>query len=640
MRLRHPLLRYAALAAALAAPVPAQAEQTTDSGLLDLSLEQLSSIRVTSVSKASQRLATAPAAIHVITREAIARSGASSLVEALRLAPNLRVIQYSSTSWGVSARGLGGANQDQNFANKLLVLIDGRSVYTPLFSGVYWQAQDLPLSEIERIEVISGPGATLWGANAVNGVVNVITRSSEETQGTRLEVAGGNALQRGEVRYGGVIGTSTTYRVYAQAFERDALQAVGGGSAGDDWGKAQGGFRVDWARGADRATVQGDLYRAVTSIPNSPDGSLGGGNVLARWTHSVASRSRIEAQVYFDQTQQFAPAGGLAFVLQTWDAQVQHTLDFEAGHQLVWGAGERLNRYGIRNSVPLFFEPNARQLTLGNAFVSGAWQLSPQLRLTLGLKLENEPYVGWQSLPDVRLAWSPNASTFAWAAVSRAVRSPTPFDRDVRERFGSRVFLIGGPDFQPEEVTAYQVGVRGDPTDSVTYSINTFYNRYRDLRSIEPAPGASPIPFRWGNEMRGATFGAELWATWQVSPDWQLSPGYQWLQKRLGFTAGSSGIVGVRQAGNDPEHIVTLQSRWAFGTRWDFGMNLRYVSALPAPKVDAYTELDAYLGLRLSPTLTLALRGQNLLHARHRENVIGQSEDIPRSGLLEARWQF
>lgn len=630
----------AAAASALVAAAALGAEAGRAASLLDLSLEELANLQVTSVSKAEEPLATAAAAVFVITHEAIAQSGATRLVEALRLAPNLRVVQYSATSWGVSARGLGGASQDQNFANKLLVLIDGRSVYTPLFSGVYWQAQDVPLDDVDRIEVISGPGATLWGANAYNGVINVITRGADTTLGARLEAAAGNQLRRVELGYGGALGAAATYRVYLQGFEQDGLRTAEGRDAGDDWSKAQAGFRLDWARDADALTLQGDVYRGVTSVPSSPAGSLGGANSVVRWTRRTSARSTVQAQAYFDQTQQFAPAGGLAFVLHTWDAQAQHTLEFDGGHQLVWGAGHRLNRYDIRNAFSLFYQPNARQLALTNAFASATLALPAHLRLTLGLKLEDNAYTGWEALPDVRVAWSPDARTVVWAAASRAVRSPTPFDRDVRERFGTTVFLIGGPEFRPETLNAYQLGVRARPHESLTLSANAFYNEYDRLRSIDAAPGPTPIPFRWANGIRGHAYGAEVWAAWQIGANWQLWPGYQWLHKDLSYRPNAGTFVGVRQSGNDPEHVAMLTTRWSPAPRWDVSATLRYVGALPDPRVGAYTELDAYLGWRVSERLTFALRGQNLRHARHREYVVGQAEDIPRSGVLEVRWRY
>ena len=317
--------------------------------LTHMSLEDLSSVEVTSVSKSAEPLRRAPAAIYVITHAEILRSGATTIPEALRLAPNLRVTQLTSSNYVLSARGFGGNTQAQNFSNKILMLIDGRSVYSPLFSGIYTDVQDVMIEDIDRIEVISGPGATLWGANAMNGVINIITRAAYLTDGAAVTAAAGNAVQELAGRYGGKLGADTAFRVYGQATNHGSLELPDGSSAHDRWHKAQGGFRSDWSRGADTFTFQGDAYQATETQLGTGDQRLTGANALTRWRHQIG-QSDLSIQAYVDQTERAAPAGGSAFVLHTYDLQIEQSVVLGAVHRVVWGAGERVNSYRVTNS--------------------------------------------------------------------------------------------------------------------------------------------------------------------------------------------------------------------------------------------------------------------------------------------------
>jgi iron complex outermembrane receptor protein len=358
-----------------------------------LSLQELANLEVTSVSKAPEGLQRAPASVYVITHEDIMRSGATTLMESLRLAPNLLVTQVSATSYTISARGLGGNPQDQNFSNKLLMLIDGRSVYTPLYSGIYSDAQDVALEDVDRIEVISGPGATLWGANAMNGVVNVITRPSYLTQGAFVDAAAGNQDQDLSVRYGGRSNGELSYRAYGMGFRRAAEDLPDGGSAHDGWTKEQGGFRSDWSTDQNSATLQGDVYRAAEQELMNADGSIAGADVLSRYQHRTA-HSEFQVQAYVDQTQRFGPesGGGGGFVLHTYDLELQQSIEAGSRQRIVWGGGERLNSYSITSQTELIFQPERRNLTLGNAFFQDTLSLAPRLDLTAGLKMEDDPY--------------------------------------------------------------------------------------------------------------------------------------------------------------------------------------------------------------------------------------------------------
>ncbi|HKU17155.1 MAG TPA: TonB-dependent receptor [Steroidobacteraceae bacterium] len=625
-------LLHAGILVAAEAPQFAQVQE-----LSRMSLEELANVEVTSVSKSAQSLSAAPAAIYVITRDEILRSGVSSVPEALRLAPNLQVVQVSAGSYAITARGFGDKREVQTQANKLLILIDGRTVYSPLFSGVFYDAQDIMMEDVQRIEVISGPGATLWGANAMNGVINIITRSSADTPGAVLRAGGGNQEAAASARYGGALGENASYRVYAKAFDRASLDLEDGSSARDHWSKAQGGFRAEWAAGRNSWTAQGDAYEAEQNVLGASDLSFSGSNVLARWQRSGES-SQLSIQAYFDHSEREAPSDGAAFELDTYDVEIQHSFALGTRHRIVWGAGKRRHDYDIENVGALQFIPAHRTLDLGNVFAQDSIALNGSLELTVGLKLEDNPYSGWSAMPDVRLSWSASDSTLLWAAAARAIRSPTPFDAEVAELVGGTPFLVGNPNFRSEKVTAYELGYRGQLGSTVTLSVSGFYGAYDDLRTVEVTP-VVVLPLMWGNRMQGDTYGVEGWANIQVTPWWRLSPGVRSLHKDLQFKSGASGLLGVEQAGNDPSWSGQLKSFMDFGHDLTLDAFLRYMSELPDPQQDAYFELSARLAWDVSPSLQLAVSGFNLLHDRHTEYPSPIGEQIPRSFFVELRWR-
>jgi iron complex outermembrane recepter protein len=498
-----------ALLLAAATPAAAGADPAAPDAanpLSAFSIEELADVRISSVSKSSERLADAAAAVFVITREDIARSGATTIPEILRLAPNLEVATIDRTTYAISARGFNG-----DLADKLLVLIDGRTVYSPLYGGVYWDMQGVPPENIERIEVISGPGATLWGANAENGVINIITRTAGETQGTLLTAAGGNADGSAGGRYGGRLAPDLAYRIYALGFEQGSSRTDSGANAQDAWSKRQGGFRVDWTPHGDAVTVQGDIYRAPEEQPGAPELTASGRNLLGRWEHQLGGASNLQVQAYYDDVQRFSADAGGGFWLKTYDLEVQHSFQLGSRNDVIWGAGERITRYDVTGVPELLFAPASRTLHLSDVFIEDAIRLADRLKLTLGLKVEDEPFSGVALLPSARLSMKVDESTLLWSAVSRAVRSPTPFDTDLVEKSGPTVFLTGSPDFRPEKVTAYEIGTRLEPAPRLSVSLSTFYNDYDDLRSIELAPNGTILPLHFGNLMLGDTYGAELW---------------------------------------------------------------------------------------------------------------------------------
>jgi len=616
--------------------VAAHAQSIAD--LQRMSISELADIDVSSVTKTTESLSNAPGAIYVITHDEIARLGASSLPEILRLAPNLHVIQTSASHYVVTARGFSGNAGAQSFSNKLLVLIDGRSVYTPLYSGVYWDMQDVLAEDIDRIEVISGPGATLWGANAVNGVINIITRKSQATQGGLMHVSAGDQSRSLALRYGGAIGDDLTYRVYAKTLGLADTVDADGVRVDDDWRRLQGGFRFDWAASArDAVTLQGDAYDGSVSQPGRSDDKIYGRNLLARWNRSGENGSSLQLQAYYDRTKR--DTDGAGFTFDTYDLDLQHSFTLGRRHQIVWGAGTRISHYDIAGVDALQFSPASRTLTLSNAFVQDSISLGDAAKLILGLKWEDDPYSGPTLLPSVRATWKPSETTTLWAAASRAIRSPTPFDRDVIEKVGPMVFLTGGADFRSEKLMAYEVGVRVRPSPRASFSISTFYNVYDDLRSVEITP-VTFLPLMWGNGMKGHTYGLEAWGDYRVTSWWRLSAGLSLLDKHLKFAPGASGLIGVLQAGDDPKHQASLKSFMNLGSKVTLDASLRHVGTLPAPRVPAYMELNTKLGWNISQSVMLSLSGFNLLHERHQEFPAPESYAVPRSVAVDLQWRF
>jgi iron complex outermembrane recepter protein len=622
--------------AAAALPILATGAESED--LSRLSLQELGSLQVTSVSKTPELLSEAPAAIYVITQEDIQRSGATSLAEVLRLAPNLLITQLGSSNYVASARGFGGSPDFQSFSNKLLLLIDGRSVYSPLFSGIYLDTQDLLLADISRIEVISGAGSTLWGANAVNGVINVITRPAWLTSGPSAAVTLGDQEHRAFARYGAKAGVDGAYRVYAKAFERDPMRLDDGTSAGDGWRRGQVGFRLDLNQPAGIATVQGDMYTGSNDKAGPGNQSISGANLLGRWQGRKGD-SEYQVQGYFDHVLRGAPTDGARFQVETFDLEAQQSVLLGSRHKVVWGGGGRLYRYHVDNTPSLLFLPAKRNLQLWNAFAQDTLSLNPSVKLTVGLKLEYNSHSKWEPQPDIRLAWQASDITMLWASAARAIRAPTPLEVDVVERVDAVDFLVGNPDFQSETVLAYETGFRASVTPAFALSMSAFYNRYHDLRTVEVSDTPNFLPLVWGNRMKGETWGLTGWGRWQVTDRWRLEPGFTLLRKNLKFTEGASGLIGVGQAGNDPRGHALLNSALDLAHNQRLDLSIRYVAKLPEPALPAYTEMSARYAWRVSDAWELSARGVNLLHATHREYPAPSGVQIKRGVFVEARWR-
>jgi iron complex outermembrane receptor protein len=616
--------------------------------LAELTLEQLSTIEVTSVSKRPERLTDAPASIYVITNDDIRSSGARSLPEALRLAPNLHVARTSASGHVVSARGFASTS-----ANKLLVLIDGRSVYTPLFSGVFWDAQDVMLEDVERIEVISGPGGTLWGTNAVNGVINIITRPASDTQGTLVAAGAGNRESEGAIRHGGTVGEQGHYRIYGKYFDRDPT-TVNGSPREDAWHKGQAGFRADWDGMADYFSVQGNAYRGSEGQPEPGTISLAGidmaldtisisgVNLTARWDRRLDNGSSLMLLAYYDRTERTVPPV-FAETLDILDVQFLHTLQTAGRHTFAWGAEYRYAMDDVDNRQFIEFLPAREELAWASLFAQDEMLLRDDLRMVLGARIEHNDYTGYEFLPNLRLAWNATANHMLWTAASRAVRSPSRLDHDTFVPWpfpgpGTPPYLLaGGPDVRSEIATVYELGYRGRLTPGATFSATVFRADYDHLRSLELHPDGTHLLY--GNEKEGDTTGIEMWGSYQARPDWRLSAGLMILDMDLRRKPGSSDTSGMSDLGNDPNYQWQLRSTLDITPRHEFDLMVRHVDDLPDPAVPSYTALDARLGWRFNQDAELSLTLENLFDRAHPEFAQQTIQgEYGRSAFLKLVW--
>jgi len=600
------------------------------SSLADLSLEQLSSIEVTSVSGRAESLQDAAASIYVITGEEIRRSTATSLPEALRLAPNLQVANLSAAQYAISARGFNNA-----IGNKLLVLIDGRVVYSSLFSGVLWDQNDVPLEDVDRIEVISGPGGTLWGANAVNGVINVITKRASDTQGALVSVvrsgAGGYELGR----YGGALGDTGHWRIYALAMDHDNTTRADGFRRPDSASKRQAGFRTDVAGAAGRLTVQGDAYQGGDDPANNLAPKMSGANLLARWTGEFRGGSPFTLTAYLDSANR-DDVNAFRDRSRTVDVEFTHDPQLATGGQLLWGAGYRQTRGSNEANETVVFLPARKTLHWWNAFVQHDLQWRDNWQFTLGAKAEHNDYTGWEFLPNARLSYKHSPNEMTWAALSRTVRAPARLDREAYLPGRPPYVIGGGPDFVSEVANVFELGHRGYAAPGVNYSITAFHQNYTRLRS-----GSSTQPIHLINQIEGFVNGVEAWAAWQVLPQWRLSAGILAMRKHLESTRGSPDPAGVASLGNDPRAQWSLRSTYNLGSRTEMDLTVRHVGRLPAPVVDSYTAADLRVAFKVTPQLELSLLGQNLLDARHAEfNALSTASQMERRVFLKATWRM
>ncbi|MDB5962592.1 MAG: TonB-dependent receptor [Massilia sp.] len=611
--------------------------------LVDFSLEQLTDVVVTSVSRQETRLAETPASVYLISGADIRRAGATSLPEALRLAPNLQVARSDSRNWSITARGF-----NSGLENKLLVMIDGRSIYSPLFSGVFWDSQDVLMEDIDRIEVISGPGATIWGANAVNGVINIITRNAADTQGVFAAITSGNRGDSGAARFGGVLGNGGHYRVYAQYNQAEPTSNEPGQARSVDaggWRRRQAGLRADWVGSVHDVTISADAYQGTLDGTTQPDLDQSGANLLARVSSRLADGSALRLQAYLDHIERNQPRVG-AQVLDTLDLDGQHSVGIGAAQRLTWGGGVRLLRDRFNNSGVLQFFPAERSSRLGNVFAQDEITLRPALRLTAGLKLEHNGYTGWEVLPNLHLGMNLDDNNLLWTGLSRTVRAPSRIDRDLfipTPRGPTPYSIAGGPDFVSETASVLEVGYRGQGSGpalaGLSYAATVFYSDYERLRTLEPG---NPLGPQFRNMGRGEARGVELWARWQVRAGWRLSGGLVVQDVRTRLLPGSldaSGMSGL--ATNDPSNHWQLRSSHDLTDTVQADVALRHVGRLPSPAVPAYTEFDARLAWQPVNHVSLSLAGQNLLRAGHVEfGAPGTAQRVERAVAVKLALRF
>ena len=610
-----------ALSGAAVAAEPSASAHPTDLG--DLSLEELGQIPVTSVTGRPQSVQDAAASIFVITAEDIRRSAATSLPEALRLAPNLQVARINATQYAITARGFNNA-----IGNKLLVMIDGRTVYSPLFSGVFWDAQQVMLEDVERIEVISGAGATLWGANAVNGVINVITRSAQDTPGLLVAGHAGTSGNEASLRYGGQF-DGGAWRVYATQLDRSHTTLPTGRAIDDHQDRQQAGFRTDWRGAADTVTMQGDLYQAGGDGQTTSSPDMSGANLLARWHHELADGSNWQLQGWFDQSSR-DEAIEFHDHARTVDVQFDQVPVFDKDHQLIWGLGYRHAVDQTNPTALVAFLPATKALQWANIFVQDEYRATERLRLTGGAKVETNVYTGAEFLPTLRATYDVGSLGALWASASRAVRAPARLDRDFYFPAKPPYIIEGGPTFDSEVANVFELGLRGRQVSGISYSVTLFHDDYQKLRAGEAAP--TTIDNLAGGEISGA----EVWASADLTRDSRVSVGWMMLRESLHASA-LAGANSVENLGDDPRQQWSIRSTSHLGQAIDLDVTLRHVASLPAPAVPAYTVMELRLAWKCRPGLDISLLGQDL-GRRHVEFDPSSSSRLGSTAFVKLEW--
>ena len=647
--------------------------QETQPDLTKLRLEDLMNIEVTSVSKKEQKLSRTASAVFIISQEDIRDSSATNLPDLLRMVPGMDVAQINSSKWAISMRGFNG-----QYSNKLLVLIDGRTVYSPMFSGVFWDAQDVPLDSIDRIEIIRGPGGTVWGANAVNGVINITTKKASDTQGVMLTGAGGShdhAL--GSARYGGMLSDKASYRVSADGFSRGHFSDAAGANGRDQWSMVHGGFRVDAnATAKDSITVEGDAELGnAGEIPANPESNFSpvntsialtdhstGWNVLSRWNHVASAHSETSLQVYFDRSNRGDGTYGIG--LNTFDLDFQHHVGWGERHDFVWGLGYRVSSDETASTPRILFTPADRTNQLFSSFVQDEITILPdRVYLSLGTKLEHNAYTGFGLEPSARISWTASDRTMFWTAVSQAERTPARSDTDVQinsylppvpNSIPLQVSIFGNPKSKNEVLREVEVGYRTQLSARLSLSGTLFLNDYDGLVSVEPgtpylesdpSPVHLVIPSTFANLEYGETHGLEMFGNWKVSKRWTLSSGYSFLTMHLHHSLLSNDVTTAPAAqGGNPSHQAQLRSHVDLPGHWGWNASAYFVGRLPAQAVPSYTRLDSNFTWKPAEGFSIALAGENLLKDRHMEYRGSDLTVVPtmikRSVYAKFIWQF
>lgn len=626
--------------------VPSVRAQNTHTDLTQMNLEDLMSIEVTSVSKKEQRISAAGAAIFAITQEDIRRSGATTLADVLRMVPGVDVAQLDANIWVITIRGF-----SDRFADKVLVLIDGRTVYTPTSSGVYWDQQDVPLEDIERIEVIRGPAGTVWGANAVNGVISITTKNAKRTRGTLVSADAGSGENEQELlQYGGDVGGATAYRVFEKYSGTGSLDLADGTPGADGWHLSHIGFRSDSDLSKqDTMTVQGDFIQTsegetlnvvlANDLPQQPTFNsrtrVFAGNLLERWTHAFSGGSNISLQAYYDGYDRHEEGGYEG--RRTFDLDFHHHFALSSRHDIVWGLGYRNTSDNITPKYSKSFNPAQRVDNLYSGFLQDDFAASDTLHVVVGSRIEHNGYTGFEFEPSGQLIWNPAKKHTLWASASRAIRQPARADTAIQidvatvplsgGEFGV-IQITGDPHRKAEELISYQGGYRAQIAPRFSLDAAVFWNHYHHLQTDEPgtefftdtpAPPHFVFPETSTDLAHARTYGAEFFANWNVTNRWRVSPGYAFLNMafRPDSTSQDPGVAA--EAGDSPKHSYELRSQLSLPSRFEWDVSDYYVSALPDQGVNSYNRLDTRIGWHWRESLEISTVGQNLLTPRHAE---------------------
>ncbi len=630
-----------------------------------LSLEELMALEVavTTTGRKVQPVQTTPAAVFVLSGEDIRRSGVTTLPDALRLVPGLQVARVNASSWAVSARGFNDA-----YARKLLVLIDGRSIYTPLFSGVYWDMHDLMLEDIERVEVVRGPGASLWGANAVNGVINIITKRSQDTQGTLVSNLVGTSERIASVRHGGALDSGVTYRVYARGLEHDGMSGVPTIDAEDRYRIGRMGVRLDGTPGErDSWTVIAEAFGGQNDAPTvvltqeppffelrGQDVETWGGHALGRWTRVLSENNELTVQSYLDTFNRRARLSGED--RYTYDLDFQQRIGLSAHHEFIWGLGYRVSRGETKGSDALSWDPATRTDHLFSAFVQDELRLTENLRLVAGAKLEHNDYTQFEFQPNLRGIWTPSERQTVWGSISRAVRSPNAVDHDAFLPIAfepgappTQIAVVGNPDFRSEILWAYELGWRSQIRHDLLLDTALFYNRYDDLRTFEPGDPSFDgtivtVPLLASNELHGETWGAELAADWRPSARWRFKAAYGLLMQNLRTSPTSQDEVTAQTyEDSNPRHQGSLRAWHELARNWEVDTTLHLVEALSFGSVPGYARLDLRLGWNPVPGTRLTIGVLGLFHHDEPElasDYFGQRRDVETAAYFKLTCAF
>lgn len=603
-----------------------------------------------------QTLGDTAAALFVITNEDIRRAGITSLPEALRMAPGIQVAHINANKWAISARG-----SNAPYSSKLLVMIDGRTVYSPWQSSVFWDIQDVVIEDIDRIEVIRGPGGALWGANAVNGIINIVTRSSEMTQGNMLSIHAdtGEEPLIATVRHGGEIDNTMFYRVYGKFYQHAPFLDEHGEEIHDSWLLRRGGFRLDWEKDEqNRFTLQGDIYDGFTNEESIDRNArdvhatdyldLYGHNILGRWQYQQEN-DITTLQIYYDNTNRDRPLN--KELRDTYDIDFQQNLTLTHTHSLIWGLGFRRTSDTLDTS----YTPSKRTTQLFSGFIQYEWLFEPQkLRFTIGSKLEHNDYTGFEWQPTIRLLWTPLKEHSAWVAISKAVRTPSRIDSDLKSRGSTPTMIVnytGNPNFKPEQVIAYEMGYRFKYADSAFFDANIFFSDYNSLRSVDLVsfdPSTIPIEttIALDNKMYGEVYGIELSTHWQVLDNWQLIFAYSYLSTQLHMKEATTYFSTEVEEGDNPKNQVTLRSLVNLPHNMEFDTTVYYVDSLPNQEVASYIRTDMRLGWHINKDLSIDLGTRNLFDNQHKEFGNGTEssviipDEVPRTFYVNFNYSF